>query len=219
MGTNPGPTIANLYLYGYESLYIDNQFLKPRPGETDAERQSRLDQGRSFHMTFRYIDDTLSFDNDQWETDTSRTLEDGGIYPKWLTFNDTSFPNLLSANFLGLNVCISNKKRISVDVYDKRKDFPFPVQRYPDMQSFIPKTIIYGVFLTLLDRVYKICTAPGDFLFRAAEIAKTMIGKGCVLSRLISLFIRFFNKRGYQTKWSKVQYRKLLQKFKEFCNR
>ena len=219
MGTNPGPSIANLYLYGYESSYIDTHFLNARVGETHAERNMRLEEGKRFHMSFRYIDDTLSFDNERWGTDTAKSLEAGGIYPHWLTFNDTSFPDCLSGKFLGLNISISEKKKVSVNVYDKRKDFPFPVQRYPNMQSFIPKTMVYATFLTVLDRVYKICTIPKNFLFHASEIAKTMIEKGCMLNRLVSLFIRFFEKRGFKLKWKQTQYRKLLGTFKNFCNR
>ena len=75
MGTNPGPSIANLYLYGYESSYIDTHFLNARVGETHAERNMRLEEGKRFHMSFRYIDDTLSFDNERWGTDTAKSLE------------------------------------------------------------------------------------------------------------------------------------------------
>jgi hypothetical protein len=166
MGTNPGPVLANMYLYGYESAYIDRNFLDVRPEESEIARMSRLESGRAFHMTFRYIDDTLSFDNSLWVEGTAKPLQDGGVYPEWLTFNDTSLvrSHYTSANFLGINISISGKGQIACDVHDKRKDFPFPVQRYPDMSSFVPKTMVYSVFLTLIDRFYKICSRPSSFL-------------------------------------------------------
>jgi hypothetical protein len=221
MGTNPGPVLANMYLYGYESAYIDRNFLDVRPEESEIVRMNRLESGRAFHMTFRYIDDTLSFDNPLWVEGTAKPLQDGGVYPEWLTFNDTSLvrSHFTSANFLGINISISGKGQIACDVHDKRKDFPFPVQRYPDMSSFIPKTMVYSVFLTLLDRFYKICSRPSSFLYHVLELSKTMMGKGCVLNKLIGLFVRFFRKkgRGSQIRWGNgMTFKKLLHKFRTF---
>ena len=52
MGTNAAPPIANLYLYSYESDYIDL-----------LVKEGCEDQAREFNTTFRLIDDCLSTDN------------------------------------------------------------------------------------------------------------------------------------------------------------
>ena len=49
VGTTCGPGLANSYLYGYESKFIDNLCL------TD-----RIVTAKRFHTSFRLIDDTLS---------------------------------------------------------------------------------------------------------------------------------------------------------------
>jgi hypothetical protein len=52
MGTNCSPVVSNLYLYEYESQFID------RLVNTNKE-----DIAKGFHSFFRYIDDVLSLDN------------------------------------------------------------------------------------------------------------------------------------------------------------
>jgi len=51
MGTNCAPLLANLYLYSYESDWIQKM------------STTNLQQARGFHLSFRYIDDLLSLDN------------------------------------------------------------------------------------------------------------------------------------------------------------
>ena len=48
-----------------------------------------------------------------------------------------------------------------MDVFDKRRSFPFEVIRYPHMESVIPSNIPYGVFVELLFTRYRICNRLG----------------------------------------------------------
>ena len=64
MGTNSAVELANLYLYSYESEFID------RLCETDHKT------ARAFHLTFRLIDDLLSMDNEEFGV-FSLCLEEG----------------------------------------------------------------------------------------------------------------------------------------------
>jgi hypothetical protein len=79
MGTNCAPVLANLFLYYYESRYIDGLY-----ADENTKSSAAL-----FHMSFRLIDDTLSIDNPLWVKAVSLSLDDGGIYPSELTLNDT----------------------------------------------------------------------------------------------------------------------------------
>ena len=98
-----------------------------RPEESEIARMSRLESGRAFHMTFRYIDDTLSFDNSLWVEGTAKPLQDGGVYPEWLTFNDTSLvrSHYTSANFLVSIYLLVAKDKSLVTCMIKGKIFLF----------------------------------------------------------------------------------------------
>jgi hypothetical protein len=94
MGTNCAPPLANLYLYRYESSFIDS--LRTLKGPKEAHE---------FHMSFRLIDDVLSLDNPNFKKALCRSAEevdeDGvpGMYPAALILNETSiYP--LEVNFL-----------------------------------------------------------------------------------------------------------------------
>ena len=52
MGTNCAPLLADLFLYSYESEFLDKLISK---GKRNLARQ--------FNLTYRYIDDLISFGN------------------------------------------------------------------------------------------------------------------------------------------------------------
>lgn len=116
MGTNCAPLLANLFLYYYESRYIDSL-----PVET----------ARQFHNTWRYIDDTLSIDNPEWV----RAVEN--IYPPELQLNDTSLQDE-GAHFLGMEIHSKDATRFSIKVFDKWKMFPFPYDVIPKSVALFP---------------------------------------------------------------------------------
>ncbi len=108
---------------------------------------------RNFHMSFRLIDDVLSADNPCLREYIDKTAEDGGIYPRALTLNETSI-NAEEVNFLGMKIRSAGSS-FCVDVFDKRSEFPFRVLRYPSTDSLIPMSIPYGVFVSQLHRDYR----------------------------------------------------------------
>jgi hypothetical protein len=182
MGTNCAPLIANLYLYAYESGFIDR--LVKSQGEEAARR---------FHMTFRLIDDLLSVDNPRFEEFASVPYDPdgtGGIYPSALTLNKTSISDT-KVNFVGMTICWPRDENISLDIFDKRAEFPFQVIRYPDMCSVVPTHLPYGSFTGGLHRIYKICNNVTIFLDRCEEFSDTLLKKGCSRRRLWKLFRRF----------------------------
>jgi hypothetical protein len=199
MGTNCAPSLANIFLYHYESLYISNLSAKDRAA---AAR---------FHMTFRFIDDVLSVDNQKgFRQAISTDCEAGGIYPAYLQLKETTVSENLT-QFLGMNIEASGKFHLSV--YDKLKDFPFTVIRYPRTDSLIPRTQPYGVFVGQLWRGYRTCNRWQDFIVFSTEVAVRLVKNGCSRSRLNGLFCSFV--RLQAQKFVNVGFRKLVKKFEE----
>ena len=85
MGTNAGPGMCDLYLYYYESKFIDRLI-------SDGESKKAED----CHLTFRLIDDVQSIDNPDYESLFQ-------CYPQFLTLNDTTLETG-GTNFLGMNL-------------------------------------------------------------------------------------------------------------------
>jgi hypothetical protein len=183
MGTNAAPALANLYLHSYECEFIDR-----------LVEAGQLEQARSFHMTFRFIDDVLSVDNPEWHKYSRRAAEDGGIYPRALQMNETEVSSEL-VHFLGMSIADEDSGQLHVDVFDKRLEFPFAVRRYPSMLSVIPQSIPYGVFTGQLHRYYRICTRSLDFTRHAGLLARVLLRQGCGRGRLRQGFQSFVRSR------------------------
>lgn len=179
MGTNCAPSLANLYLYFYESTYID------------ILKVLRSNIAANFHMTFRLIDDILSVDNSEFIRYASMSRENGqgGIYPSELKLNNTSISNK-EVNYVGIKI-VDRNNRLILDVFDKRREFNFNVVRYPHMLSLMPTSIPYGVFIGQLHRFYRICTLDNDFINNALLVASILISRGCSISRLRKIFRSF----------------------------
>jgi hypothetical protein len=175
MGTNSAPGLTNLCLYTYEAAYIDKLLVK-----------NLIVMARAFHMSFRLIDDLTSVDNPFYD-DFFKSC-----YPSFLTFNDTTLING-DLNFLGMHIFSSASPRLIMDVFDKRKDFPFTVIRFPNMDSAIPSSISYGVFTGMLYRFFNICGSLFFFIQNAVDVATTLESQGASRSRLFKTFSSFLN--------------------------
>ena len=175
MGTNAGPGICNLYLYYYESTYIDK-----------LVSEGLFTRAEQCHITFRLIDDDLSIDNPGYEQFIK-------CYPPFLTLNDTTLPE--GVNFLGMHITEGKEGKLKIQVYDKRKDFPFKVVRYPHLDSEIPTNLPYGVFTGLTHRNDRICTEREDFIKESVVLAKCLQAQGAVKHRLVSSFTSYLSKK------------------------
>ena len=133
-------------------------------------------------MTFRLIDDVCTFDCPDFEELCS-------CYPDFLSLEPTTLPDN-SVNFLGMNLSFT-ESGLHIKVYDKRKDFPFQVVRFPNLLSAIPQHQPYGVFIGLLHRFYRICNHPKDFLISSVEVAWTLDNQGCNYMKLSRCFLAF----------------------------
>ena len=73
MGTNCAPLLADLFLYSYENEFSDKLIKK-----------GKRKLARKFNLSYRYIDDLISFNNKRFKGFISN------IYPKELTISETT---------------------------------------------------------------------------------------------------------------------------------
>ena len=70
MGTNCAPLLADLFLYSYENEFSDKLI-----------KEGRRKLARKFNLSYRYIDDLISFNNKRFKDSIS------DIYPKEITIS------------------------------------------------------------------------------------------------------------------------------------
>lgn len=175
MGTNCAPLLADLYLYWYEAAFI--QGLMKRG-------QKKLAQ--SFNFTYRYIDDVLSLNNNTF----SDYLQE--IYPDELEIKDTT-ESSFAASYLDLLLDISDTT-ICTKLYDKRDDFNFTIVNFPFLDSNIPASPAYGVFVSQLIRYARACSTYTDFLGRASLLTSKLLQQGYLQPRLIATCKKFYGR-------------------------
>ena len=113
----------------------------------------------------------------------------GGIYPTELLLESTSTSSE-EVHFLGMTIT-SKQSGITLDLFDKRAEFPFQVIRFPHLDSVIPTNIPYGSFTGGLYRRYRICNVPARFVERSVELARILVCNRCSRRKLWRLFRRF----------------------------
>jgi hypothetical protein len=86
MGTNCAPLLANLFLYSYESKFLQN-----------LVRDKKIHEARAFNFTYRYIDDVLSINNPRFAEFLPL------IYPPELEIKETT-DTASSASFLDFRI-------------------------------------------------------------------------------------------------------------------
>ena len=120
--------------------------------------------------TYRYIDDLLCINNKDFELSIS------DIYPKELILKKTNTSPKKSP-FLDLDITITNNQFIT-KVYDNREDFNFDKVNFPHLDSNIPNTPAYGVFISQLIRYSKICSDFSNFQAKSLQLCSRLIRQG-----------------------------------------
>ena len=130
MGTNCAPLLADLFLYSYESEFLDNMI-----------RDGHRKLARSFNVCYRYIDDLIVFNNKKFGDYAKE------IYSSQLTVEKANTSDYL-ANYLDLIFIIESNNRLYTTLYDKRDDFDFHIVNFPFLSSNIPSSPSYGVHIS-----------------------------------------------------------------------
>ena len=120
MGTNCAPLLADLFLYSYENEFLDKLI-----------KEDKRKLARRFSLSYRYIDDLISFNNKRFKEFIS------DIYPKELTISETTESTSV-ASYLNLLFMRDRSNNITTKLYDKRDAFGFHIVNFPFMSSNIP---------------------------------------------------------------------------------
>ena len=176
MGTNSAPLLADLFLHTFE---YDFMLRTMKQDMTKAVQ---------FSNTFRYIDDLLSVNNENFGNYIS------DIYSSDLELKDTT---LTSNEVCYLDTRIRNgdsNTPFHLSVYDTRDDFSFRIVNFPHMDSNIPANPVYGVYISQLVRYVRICTSKLDFIRRLRRLSSRLLHQGFKSMLLHKSFTKFFKR-------------------------
>ena len=158
MGIDPAPFWANLFLYFFESKFVQSLISL---GSTRAYH---------FHSVGRFIDDLCAI-NDREEFLSSYKE----IYPPELELKIEHQGT--HATFLDLDITI--KDYIFVyKLFDKIDAFPFSIVRMPHLSSNIPSSIFYGSAFSEILRIARCTLLFSDFAPRVTELLQRMKNQG-----------------------------------------
>ena len=153
MGTDCAPLVANLFVFYYEYKYKRNLI------------KSNLMLAKKFGTTMRYnIDDLLTLNNDMFHS----AIVD--IHPNGLKLKKTT-ESSMTLSYLDIEIGIVNRK-YSTEVYEKRDDFNFKIVNFPFLCCNIPSGPAYGVYISQLVRIGRICSDYSSFALRHRKLTE-----------------------------------------------
>ena len=175
MGSDPAPAWANLFLFHYESSWLN------------SIKKSNNILARKFGQVFRYIDDLLALnDGHSFESHYHE------IYPPELTLNKEN-DDYRSTNFLDL--CIEIKDGVfTTRLFDKRDHFGFNITRLPYKDSNIPTKMFYS---SIAAECLRICRATSSHTHAASSInavVSRMMNQGAEMNRMKGTITKMLNR-------------------------
>ena len=170
MGVDPAPFFANLFLFFYESQWI-NKKVKSDPRII-----------RFFYYIFRFIDDLINLNG-------SNKFEQyyNEIYPAELELKKENI-DITEASFLDLLITIENNK-FTTKLFDKRNDFSFSIVRIPHSISNIPSKMFYSTINAEVLRICRATSSLNSFIETSLKLIDRMKKQGSK-NKQIKLFIR-----------------------------
>ena len=173
MGTNCAPLLADLFLYSYENEFLDKLI-----------KGGKRKLARKFNLSYRYIDDFISFNNTRFKEFIS------DIYPKELTISETTESTSV-ASYLDLLFIRDKNNNITTKLYEKRDAFGFHIVKFPFVSSNIPSAPAYGVYASQLIRYACCCSNYSDFLLGHRALVTRLLSQGYKVNRLSDTFKKF----------------------------
>ena len=148
-------------------------------------RKAKRKLARKFNLSYRYIDDLVSFNNKRFKEFIS------DIYPKELTISETTeFTSV--ASYLDLLFIRDIRNNITTKLYDKRDTFDFHIVNFPFMSSNILSPPAYGV--SQLIRAARCSSNYSDFLSRHRALVTRLLSQGYKVNRLSNTFKKFYGR-------------------------
>ena len=175
MGTNCASLLADLFLYSYESEFLDNMI-----------RGGHRKLARSFNLFYWYIDDLIVFNNRKFRDYVKE------IYPSQLTVEKANtFDDL--ANYLDSTFIIESNNRLLWQALWQTWWFWFPHCQFsiPFEQYSGPS---YGVYISQLIRYARCCSYYDDFGYRHKLLVDRLLSQGYEVKRLRNSFEKFYDR-------------------------
>ena len=140
--------LADVFLYSNENQFLD-KLIKEDKGKL----------ARKFNLSYRYIDDLISFNNKRFKEFIS------DIYPKELTISEST-KSAFHPRYTYLDLLFTRDKSnsITTKLYDKRDAFGFEIVNFSFMSSNIPSAPGYGVYASQLIHYARCCSNYSDLL-------------------------------------------------------
>ena len=176
MGTNCASLLVDLLLHSYENEFLDKHI-----------KEGRRKLARKFNLSYRYIDDLISFNNKIFK----ELIFD--IYPRELTISEATESTSV-ASYLDLLFTPDKRNNITTKLYDKRDAFGFHTVNFPFMPSNIPSAPAYGVYTSQLLRYARCCSNYSDFLLRHRALVTRLLSQGYKVNRLSDTFKKFYGR-------------------------
>ena len=183
MGTNCAPFLANIFLHVYEYEY-----LKMLVDNGDIEIAKKLSN------MFRYQDDCVAINDDG-----TFAKHHKNIYPPEMVLESTNTSKCV-CTFLDLRISVF-RGTFKFRSYDKRNDFKFQINNYPNLKGNIPYSTAYGVYASQLVRFCDINQELNPFISDVKVMTNKLLDQGFNISMLHNMFLKFSNK--YLFKWGK----------------
>ena len=176
MGTNSAPLLADLFLYSYESEFLDNMI---RSGHKKLAKviQSMLPIHRS--------DGLIVFNNKKFRNYVKE------IYPSQLTVEKANTSDDLE-NYLDLTFNIGSNNRLHTKLYDKRDDFDFHICNFPFLWSNIPSSLSYGAYISQLIRYARCYLYSDDFQYCHKLLVDRLLSQDYEVKRLRNSLKKIF---------------------------
>ena len=174
MRTDCAPLVANLFLFYYEYKYMRNML------------KTNLVLAKKFSNTMRYIDDLLTLNNASFQSAIQE------IYPMELQLKKTT-ESTTALSYWDIKITIINGK-YSTAVYDKRDNFEFKIVNFPHLSANIPSKPAYGVYVSQLVRIGRICSNYSEFIYRHRLLTTRLIRQGYRYTDLQKSFVKFAKK-------------------------
>ena len=95
----------------------------------------------------------------------------------------------MELSYLDLLITIDSGK-YSTTIYDKRDSFNFNIVNFPHMTSNIPCKPAYGVYISQLVRMGRICSSFGQFKDKHYKLTSKLMEQGFRYSELCAAFKR-----------------------------
>ena len=115
------------------------------------------------------------------------------IYPSELEIKETT-DSSSSASYLDLYLQYDQNGRLTTKLYDKRDDFDFPIVNFPFLDSNIPASPSYGIYMSQLIRYSRACSRYQDFLDRCRLLTNKLITQGFERCRLMITLGKFYGR-------------------------